>query len=290
MALLWREHTLTLLFGEAGTTDADFLTYDETLSYVRVDVAVAAVIEGSPAPVGAVAVVERSVDLITWVRVRGGRSVPLSASTRPLIDSEFTANAQNFYRISVYDEGELFHTFRDDVEIVLDVMWLKFPRTPFLNRPITVIGPIGDQTRGSRSGVFDVVGRALPVAVVDRHSSRQFDLNVMVPTPILADELDAALSSGQLVYLSGPPDMPYRPGHYLIGDMSMGRRSLRGARRYFSLPLTRVAPATADATGVLFTWRALAQRYATWDDVMAAHATWQEVRELVGSPSDVEVI
>jgi hypothetical protein len=58
------------------------------------------------APAGAdYAIVERSIDGITWETVRGGDSVAVVASAGKLDDYEFVAGVANTYRISYVDDG-----------------------------------------------------------------------------------------------------------------------------------------------------------------------------------------
>src|SRR5690606_17361041 len=141
------------------------------------------------------------------------------AFTRPLDDYEFHADVENFYRVRVYDDGdELLDEYTDSITPTLGGrIWLKSIIRPCLNRTITVTD-WSEVTRRARNGLFDVVGRSLPVAVTDVRSGRQFTLEVMTETLADADEFDVILSSGDPIFLHMPPDAPVpgSSGHYAV--------------------------------------------------------------------------
>lgn len=288
MALTWQSYEYSLLLAEAGTTDAVFLTWDPVLSRVRVDAAVAATIDGSPAPAGATRVIERSTDLAHWSVIRGGTEDDVDAAAVPVDDYEFAANVQNHYRITVRVGGELFWTFRDAVTTSLETTWLKFPTQPFLNRTV-VVADFGDVTQPARGGTFAVVGRSRAVAVTDVRGGDQYELSLLVDTMAAADELKLCLSGGQVVLIQGPGDSPVPAGYYWVADVARARPFRRGERRVFTLPLTEVVAPDGSLRATSITWRGLANRYATWADVIADNATWRDVLELRGTPQDVIV-
>src|SRR5690606_18608146 len=143
-------------------------------------------------------------------------------------------------------------------------------------------------TRHARGGVFDVVGRSLPVAVSDVRGSRQWTLRVLTDTAEQAAAVDLILASGDPIFLHMPPGMPMGSGTYaVIGDTT--ETNLDGVVRLFTLPLTETAAPAADVVGATSTWQTVVSNYATWADVVAAHATWAELLELIGDPSEVVV-
>jgi hypothetical protein len=64
----------------------------------------------------------------------------------------------------------------DDITPTITEPWLKSVARPFLNQPVTFGGDTFAMERPARRGVFDVVGRSLPVAVSDVRSSRRYSL------------------------------------------------------------------------------------------------------------------
>lgn len=286
---LWREHSFTILVGgEAGTTSVAMLTYDPVLSRVRIDVSVAATIDGGPAPATATMVVQRSTDLIGWTTVRGGSSLPVSADALPLNDNEFAPGVENQYRILVYDEGILLHTFLDAITVVIDEPWLKSVARPFLNRKI--IGSTGSPvTRTARNGVFPIVGRSLPIAVTDVRGGRGFELVIQTHTEQERRDIDMLVASGDVVLLQVPADYPVPGGYYVIGDDSSDRQGMPWERRWWTLPLTEVAAPTAVIGSASITWRGIARMFGTWQELLDALATWRLVLEQIGQPEDVIV-
>jgi hypothetical protein len=265
------------------------LTYDPQLSRVRIT----ADDLGGLLDAADHATVDRSTDGVTWTAVRGGLDVPLTPElTLALDDYEFPPNEPVTYRVrSFTGSGGQVEQFTAQITANLDSIWLKSIIRPFLNRPITVTG-WSDVTRPARNGVFGVVGRSVPVVVTDLRGSRRFTLEVMTQTLDQAREFDLILASGDPVFLHMPPDCPVpgASGHYaVIGDTTMSRRSTRGTRRYFSLPLIESAPPAADVVGATVTWQAITADFATWTDVLAEFPTWADVLEYIADPADVIV-
>jgi hypothetical protein len=75
-------------------------TYASDLSRVRLAIA--------SAPAAAdYALIERSLDQITWTTVRGGDTVPLTLGAAQVDDYEFAPGQQNYYRASYVDSGPI---------------------------------------------------------------------------------------------------------------------------------------------------------------------------------------
>ncbi|NUR80725.1 MAG: hypothetical protein HOQ21_09815 [Dermatophilaceae bacterium] len=167
--------------------------------------------------------------------------------------------------------------------------WLKNVQRPFLNKPIVAVdwSPV---RRPSRSGVFPVIGRSMPVAVTELRGSKQFTLTIMFTSLAEANEMDTILSNGSVVFLHVPADCPFPGGYYSIGDTEMRRGgSVRSERRFIDLPLTEVAAPASSVVGTTYTWQGVINDYATWADVIANNATWADLLERVGDPDDVVV-
>jgi hypothetical protein len=179
-------------------------------------------------------------------------------------------------------------TQSDDITPVLDTVWLKNISRPFLNRPVTVTD-WSDIQRPSRNGVFDIIGRTMPVAVTDLRSSRRYELVLTTPTVEEADELDLCLASGEPILLHVPSDCLV-PGMYaVVGDVTISRREPRSTRRYLTLPLVECAAPAPEIVGATNTWAAVIATYATWADLIAANPTWQDVLDGVADPDNVVV-
>lgn len=166
-------------------------------------------------------------------------------------------------------------------------VWLKNPQRPALNMVITVTG-IGDVTRPARSAAVDIVGRTLPVGIVDVQGSRSLVLTITVPDLAAYTNLDVLLSTGEPLLIQPPSDLCDVPSMYVIlGDIRGYRNSKRARRRYFDLPVTEVATPAGSVAGSTITWNDVVATYATWDALVAAKADWTT---LVGSVSTAVVI
>lgn len=282
-------HSVTIVLAAAGITDTPFLTYDPALSRVRVDQTVLATINGAPPPDGATRIVERSTDLIRWITVRGGGEDVVDPGAGFVDDYEFDADTQNTYRIRVLFEGDLYWTLRDQITVTLDQVWLKSIRYPFLNQEVDA-STKDPSTHPAAGGVFKIVGRSDPVAVTDYRGSRQYTLTIATTSPADIDSVQALFAPGDVILVQAPASYRIPSGYYWVGDITEDdRKSADLDRRWWTLPLTKVAAPAETIVGAPITWRGLANRYASLADMMAANATWGDVLDLVGAPGDVVV-
>ncbi|TDD98894.1 hypothetical protein [Jiangella asiatica] len=174
------------------------------------------------------------------------------------------------------------------ITVALDGLWLKSLTRPFLNRKVALTD-FSEVERASRNGVFPVVGRSYPVAVTDLRMSRQQTITIMTDNLGDARDFDVILSSGDPMFLHAPATCGVDTMYVVIGDTTEGRRSTRGMRRYFDLPLTEVAAPDPSIVGSTVTWQGVLNAYATWRDVIAANATWAQLMDRIGDPTDVIV-
>lgn len=181
-----------------------------------------------------------------------------------------------------------FPTQQASITPGMDTVWIKNVARPFLNREVTVVG-FSEITRPSRGGVFDVVGRTMPVAVTDVRGSRRFDLTVAADTVDAATDLDLCFAAGDPVLLHVPDGCPF-PGMYaVIGDVTIARRSTRGQRRYLTLPLTEVAAPGVDIVGATATYQSILNAYATYSALLAGEASYEDAADRVGTADEVIV-
>ncbi|MEO3930920.1 hypothetical protein ABGB07_44825, partial [Micromonosporaceae bacterium B7E4] len=174
---------------------------------------------------------------------------------------------------------------------VIDKVWIKSVARPFLNRAVDIRdqGPINRQ---ARTGVFDIVGRSLPVAVSDVRRSPTWVLDLRAETPDEADNLDLLLASGDTLLIQAPSTGPLsvvRGGYVTVGQTARSWLTSHGPIRIIEMPCTEVAPPGPDVVGATVTWAGVVASYATWADVIAAHETWADLLELIGDPTDVIV-
>lgn len=270
------------LLGEAlGASLADFLTYDPGLSRVRVSLTAVRTAIGADDT----AAVQRSLDQVAWTTVRGASAVAVTATALPVDDYEFTPDTLNYYRVV-----PLAHDEQDD-SITPDLAgqwWLKHIRFPFLNMIITPSN-VGDVTRPSMSGVFNVIGRALPVIVSLPRASAQWSLTVATQDLTELAALNALLATGDVLLLQVPSGSIIDGGYFAAGDTTETRNTVPSQRRWVTIPLTEAAAPDPSVTGTTAIWQSLIDDYAEWGDVRSALSTWADVLSLVGAPADIVV-
>lgn len=165
-------------------------------------------------------------------------------------------------------------------------VWLKSPTRPFLNRRVTVID-FDDLTRASRSGVFDVIGRTLQVAVTDLMSGRSTSIVLRTTTSEEADDLDLMIAVGEVLFLQAVGGSALPTLYAVPGGVTRTRVAQTSAVRRFTLPLTEVAVPDLTLAAVQSTWQTVINTYASWADLIAAKATWSDVLQIVGTAADV---
>lgn len=224
--------------------------------------------------------VERSTDQIKWKTVRGGSGVLANSSAAwTLDDYEFEPGVANYYRA----RGETA-----SLTPTLSRVWLKSIARPFLNREVTVVD-YSDVERAARGGVFDIVGRSLPISVSDVRVGRSYTLEVLTTTADEERNLDLFLASGDPVFVHVPGSSMVPGGYYTIGDTSARRHSRTSLKRVFALPLREIAAPGPDVVGAASTYQTVLDNYATYQAVVNAHATYESILTLIGSPTEVIV-
>ena len=251
------------------------LSYDSRRGRVRVAA------YGLPASAIRAVVDARPAGRTGWSTVRGGK-VAISAGNflRTVDDYEFAAGVPITYRIRAYSTPENV----PDVVVaqasvvqsaVLDEVWLKFIASPVLNRRVTLID-WSEITRPSRSSFYDVLGRPDPVGVLDVHGSRRVTVTLRTTNATEADALDQAVSQGLPLFLHVPETVALPSLYAAAGDISVSRPSKTTQVRYWSIPLTEVAPPPASIVGTASTWQSILDAYPSWGDVFDAFSDWQE--------------
>jgi hypothetical protein len=259
-------------------------SYDPVLSRIRL----AGTLLGASATY---AVFERSDNgFVSSVVVRGGSHVTVTSQNAAVDDYEWTPGATTTYRVTSYNVSNVQQA-QTATSLVQDLtsVWLKVPAAPFLNAPVTVVDR-SDITRRSRSGLFDVVGRTMPVMVGDVASSLAYTLQLLTETPAEERDLDYLFASGEVVFLQLPSTVEHFPGGYFTaGDVSREPTLRLSPRRVWTVPLTEVAIPGPAVVGSAYTIASMLAEYATISAVIADNATIADLLERTGIPSDVIV-
>jgi hypothetical protein len=167
-----------------------------------------------------------------------------------------------------------------------DVVWLKNPLRPFLNRPVTVTG-IGDVTRDSRSGLFDIIARTPAVAVTDLMSGRTVPLTLRATDPAHAVDIDDMVAVGEVLYVQSPVNSPVPTLYALPAGSTVQRVANTSSARNLPLSLTECAMPDLSLAAVQSTCQTVLNTYATCADLVLAKATCADVLLLVGTAEDV---
>lgn len=236
--------------------------------------------------------IQRSTDAIRWTTVRGAAALTGPPVDLHADDYEFAADVADHYRTRLLDAVSGVVVVEGDQETITPVLggvWLKSVARSYLNRRVSV-GEIGDVSRPSRAGIFDVVGRSYPVAVHEVRGSRRWTMVVRTADAVEGRAVELLLASGDTLYIHVPADRPNVPGGYVsVGDTQEHPFGPVETRRRWSLPCTEVAAPGPDVVGVTATCASILAAYATCADLLAAFGTCADVLEYVASPEDVIV-
>jgi len=220
--------------------------------------------------------IERSVDAVRWTLVRGGAEVPVVDGVVRLDDYEFTPNRPNHYRVLAEDT-----TQTATITPTLRTMWLKSIGKPFLNVAVTPVGRV-TITRAARNGVFDVIGRSVPVAVTDVRQSRRFSIGLDLQDVAVRDRVEYLLSTGDPLLLQVPPGSPVPSMYVVVGDTEYDDEMQVG-----TLPMIEVAAPSPDIVGSTVLWGNIVAQFASWSELVEAEQTWSDVLNIV---AEVDVI
>lgn len=261
-------------------------TYDPVLGRVQ--------LAGTVLGAGATQVyVWRSKDnFLTSDVLRGGLGAPMSGGVFNIDDYEFPPGVPIKYQMTSYNAGLVQQASFTTASTAYDVdrAWLKSLARPFLNQQVT-IQDMSDISAPARGTVFPIVGRSRGISVSDVRSGREFAIVVNTENAAAEINMRALLASGDPILLQVPSaDEQLVPtGYYAVGDSTRELAMRRSPRRYWTLPLTEIAPPGPDVLGASVTWQGVVNQYATWNAVIAAKATWNDVLQLISNPSEVIV-
>jgi hypothetical protein len=235
-------------------------------------------------------VIQRSVNNVQWVTVRGASNLDPASAT--IDDYEFVPGVINYYRSQSYSAIDaLLGTDLDDITPTITNVWLKSVARPFLNMALPWAEEYSTIGRRSRSGLLDIPGRTYPVRIGDVASSRTWTLTARTDTLTQARNLEYLVAAGDAVYVQVPDGFDIPGGYVGIGDMGRDRvsRKLTDDRRRFALPMTNIAAPAATVVGYTATWAGILADFGSWSAVMLAFPTWADVLEYVSDPSVVVV-
>lgn len=200
-----------------------------------------------------------------------------------------TTHVVSVDNLTVYDLSPASQV--DDITPTLTDVWLKSVSRPFLNTTVAPLGSTFAVERSERSGLFDVVGRSLPVAVSDVRGSRRYSLTLRTDTEQDADDLDLLFASGDILFLHAPAGRVVPAGgvYLRMGLVRAVHPAPARPLRLTEAAATEVAAPGPDVVGAQSTCQTVINTYATVTDLIAAHATCADVLTLIGDGSEVLV-
>ncbi len=171
-------------------------------------------------------------------------------------------------------------TVPSDPSWVGSMMWLTHPTSPGLSMLLPVTG-IGAQTRAGRTGVLQILGSPLPVAISDVRVLTGGSLTAQTTTAVDAANLRALLADGSTLLMRPPGSWSAPPWQYVVfGDVTEVNASGVGpdADIVWTMPYTVVAAPVGQSLGAVgATWADAVTAYATWNDLISGEPTWSDL-------------
>lgn len=166
-------------------------------------------------------------------------------------------------------------------------IWLKNPLRPFLNRTVRLVGPLDDVSRDDRSGLFDIIGATLPVAVTDLMSGLITSYTIDTRTRAEVVSLDLFIAVGEVLLFQPPGASNLETLYAVPGSPTRTIFTENNPRRFTNLPLSECAMPDLTVAATQSTFQTVNNTYASFADLLAAKATFGDVLLLVGTAADV---
>lgn len=162
--------------------------------------------------------------------------------------------------------------------------WLMNPGRPGQNLRVEITD-CSDITQSGKTGVFEVLGRSVPVVVTDNMQSDTFTFDIDAANKQEAKELAGRLALGETMYLLVADPLDDMDTVY-FATLSVNRKrdTLRGSWTVSVQARVTAQPAPA-VYGITYTWQDVTNNYATWSALVAdpANPTWAAVPDKVST-------
>lgn len=220
--------------------------------------------------------------------VRGGNVG--AHTTGSISDYEFIPNVANAYQLTTFNSsGTLLDTVTASITPAQTVAFLKDVTRPSNNLAPTILDASA-VTYTARSSTFDVLNRALPIAITDLQGGRSFSLSVRTTGVQDASDLAELLSNGAILYLQ-IPDSTTLPatGYFTVGNVSWDLPSSAAhntGAKVWTIPLIETAAPDPSIIGFTSTWADIVTNFTSWTSggltpLNSTFGTWTAVTQYV---------
>lgn len=233
-----------------------------------------------PTPDPTTALVERVHANGERLPVRGGDPAALAAGAWVGDDFEVPHDEQFYYVATSTQVPGVTITSPTYTVASSGATWLKHPGRPALNTVVQVTTP-PDLTRPIEQGVFNVLGRARPVALSMRRQSEQGELRLFTATDGARSQLVGMLADGMPLLLVCPAGYGIGTVYISVAEVQEQRPSPWGKEqaRLWSLPFTVVDRPLGSALAAGNSWTDVLGRYPSWSQMLQTEGTWADVLE-----------
>lgn len=167
--------------------------------------------------------------------------------------------------------------------------WLMNPQRPGQNVRVELTN-VSEYTQAGKTGIFEILGRSVPVVVTDTMQSEEFTFDIDAATKTESKETAARLALGETMYLlSGDPANDVDTVYVSVLSFT---RKLDAFRSSWTISVQgRVTGSPAPAVyGATYVWTDVVSDYASWTTLLAdpQNTSWSNVTDKISD--DVIVV
>lgn len=225
--------------------------------------------------------IERKDPYKPWMTIRSGENVVCEGGACGGYDYEAPFDQQVTYRATqVIPAGtEMLSQVAGPLPS-LGHTWLKDPYYPSRNQRLDEVVGLPELTYASRSGVFPVIDRKMPVAISSLRQGWAGTFEWVTATEEQRVRMNELFAQGQVLLLA-TPYTSIGSSYVIAGDLTEQRLGVvTEPTRRWSVPFTAVdRPESLGFAPELITWSGVRLKYIAWTDAIADNANWKVLRE-----------
>lgn len=167
--------------------------------------------------------------------------------------------------------------------------WLMNPGRPGQNLRVEITG-FAEYNQAGKTGIFEILGRSVPVVVTDIMQSETFSFDIDAPTKTQAKEIAQRLALGETMYLlSGDSSNDVDTVYFSTLSLKRKPDALRSSWTITVEARVTGQPAPA-VYGSTYTWADVVADYASWTALVSdpQNTSWSNVVDKISN--DVIVV
>lgn len=160
--------------------------------------------------------------------------------------------------------------------------WLINPGRPGQNVRVECTD-ISEITNAGRTGVFEILGRSVPVVVSDVMASDEITISIDAASKQEVNDLAGRLALGDPMYfLVADPAADVDSFYFTVTDMKR-RRDAANSSWTLDITVRETGQPAPTVYGLTYIWNDVISDYATWTDVVAGNVSWSNLVDKISN-------